>query len=92
MTRIEAMRFAIQELEKKRRVLTKNRQGLIPLEGLEEQFERINDAILSLKEICQALQAEIVQRSIAVWREEELAEPEGVQMEMPGLPPRRNAV
>ena len=68
MTRIEALRFAIQELEKKRRVVSKNRMGMIPLDGLEEQFDRINDAILSLKEVCQAMQAEGVRKSIAEWQ------------------------
>ena len=87
MTRIEAMRIAIEALEKDRRVCSKNRMGLIPLEGAEEQYERINDAILSLKEICQALQSELVRRSIAVWREEEKAEPEGVQMIMKDIKP-----
>lgn len=76
MTRIEAVRFAIQELEKKRRVVTKGRMGLIPLDGMEEQFNRINDAILSLKEICQAIQAEGVKRSIAVWQDEIKEEPQ----------------
>ena len=68
MTRIEALRFARQELEKKRRVVSKNRMGMIPLDGLEEQFDRINDAILSLKEVCQAMQAEGVRKSIAEWQ------------------------
>lgn len=83
MTRIEAVRFAIQEIEKERRSVTKNQAGLIPLEGMEEQFERLNDAILSLKEIAQALQSEIVKRSIAVWHEEIHEEPATQQMRMP---------
>ena len=87
MTRIEAVRFAIQELEKKRRVLSKNRQGLIPLEGLEEQYDRINDAILCMKEICQALQAEIVKRSIAAWQEKIMVEPDAIQLAMKDLGP-----
>ena len=68
MTRIEAVRFAITELEKKRRLCSKDQVGLQPLKGMEEDHAKICDAILSLKEICQALQAEGVKKSIAEWQ------------------------
>jgi len=87
MTRMEAIRLAIEELEKQRRICSKNRQGLIPLDGMEEQFTRLDSAIHELKEICQALQAECVKRSIAVWQEKIMEEPEAIQTAMRDLMP-----
>lgn len=68
MTRIEAVRFAITELEKKRRLCSKDQVGLQPLKGMEEEHAKYCDAILSLKEVCQAMQAEGVRKSIAEWQ------------------------
>jgi len=85
VTRIDAVRYAITELEKKRRVLSSDQVGLRPLKGAEEDHRKVCEAILSLKEICQALQAECVKRSIAVWQEEIMEEPDAIQTQMKDL-------
>ena len=87
MTRMEAIRLAIEELEKQRRICSKHRQGMMPLDGMEEQFMRLDSAIHELKEVCQALQAECVKRSIAVWQEKIMEEPDAIQTAMRELMP-----
>jgi len=68
MTRLEAMRIAIAEMEKQRRLCSDDLHGLIPLEGFEADYYHWDSVIKELKEVCQALQAEDVKRSIAAWQ------------------------
>jgi hypothetical protein len=84
---MEAVRITIEEMEKKRRVCSVRREGLIPLEGAEEEFCKWDSVIHELKGLCQALQAEGVRRSIAAWQEEIMMEPDAVQIAMKDLQP-----
>ena len=68
MTRIEAVRIAIRELEKKRRLYSRDQVGLTPLKGAEKEHAEICECIAGMKEICQAMQDEGVKKSIAAWQ------------------------
>lgn len=88
MTRIEAVREAIREMEKKRRAVSVNHAGMKAEEGMEEEYERANEAVLALKEICQALQVEGVKKSIAQWQRDLIEDPESVRLAMSDLESR----
>ena len=76
MTKLEAVRSAIADMERKRRVYSKDRQGLIPVKGMEEEYQRVDETIRALKDVCQALQAEGVKASIAAWQQDLIEKPE----------------
>lgn len=80
MTKLEAIREAIAEQEKRRRVFSKDGNGLIPQDGWEEDFQRADEIIKGLDEICQALQAECVRKSIAEWQKDLIENPEAAMM------------
>ena len=82
MTKIEAVRFAIAELEKKRRLYSSDQVGLRPLKGMEEQHEKVCGALARLKELCQALQEEGVRRSIAAWQQDIMTDADAVKRQM----------
>jgi len=67
MTSIDALRFAIQELEIKQRRISVGGKRFTPLPGSEDQFERLEQCIIQLKAICQAMQSEGVRKSLAEW-------------------------
>ena len=69
MTSIEALRYAIQELEIKQRRISVGGKRFTPLPGSEDQFERLEQCIVQLKAVCQAMQSEGVRKSIAEWDE-----------------------
>lgn len=68
MNRIEAIRMAIKEMEKKRRLYSADQVGLRPLKGAEKDHAEVCECIAELKEICRAMQDEGVKRSIAAWQ------------------------
>jgi len=78
MEKIEAMRFAIKELENKQAAVSIGRKRMEPTPGCEAIFWKLEDALIQLKAICQALQSELVRKSIAEWDQtiEESVEPE----------------
>ena len=82
MTRVQAMQMAIREMEKKRRNCSRNRNGLIPLDGMEEEFAKANEAILTLREIYQGMLQEGKQKSLAAWQENIIENPEAVRLAM----------
>ena len=88
MTRIEAVREAIRVMEKKRREASADRTSMKAAEGMEEEYERANETVLALKEICQALQAESVKKSIAKWQMDLIEDPESVKLAMSDLESR----
>ena len=87
MTRIEAVRFAIEILEKERRIFSENCMGLKAAKGGEEEFGKLDDAIQEMKKVCQVLQVESVKRSIAAWQHDLMEEPDLVKMAMKELEP-----
>lgn len=87
MTRIEAVRIAIEELERQRRIFSKDRIGLQPQPGGEEIFYKMDAAIREMKELCQALQTEGVRKSIAAWQQDIMKHPDAVQLAMKDLEP-----
>lgn len=88
MTRLMALRIAISELEKKRRAASAKGDGLYAAEEMEEEFNRADEAVLALKEICQALQSESVKKSIAAWQKELIEDPESIRLAMADLESR----
>ena len=80
MTRIEAVRFAIELMEKERRIFSENCMGLKAAKGAEAEFGKLDDAIQEMKKICQVLQVESVKRSIAAWQHDLMEEPEQLRM------------
>ena len=82
MTRIEALREAIRDEENRRRLYSADQVGLRPLKGAEKEHERACEIISGLKEICQAMQSEIVRRSIAVWQEDLMTDADAVKRQM----------
>ena len=44
-----------------------NGERFTPLPGSEDQFERLEQCIIQLKAICQAMQSEGVRKSLAEW-------------------------
>ena len=87
MTRIEAVRVAIEEMKKQRIKCSKDKIGIMPLEGQEERYYQLDDALRELEEICQALQEEGVKRSIAAWQEKIIEDPESIRTAMEDLRP-----
>ena len=69
MTRSEALRFTIRIMEQEQRKVSEGWRRLTPMEGKEEKFHELEDAIHELKEIGQALQADGVRKSLAEWQE-----------------------
>ena len=88
MTRVEAVRNAIVEMEKLRRKVSKNRMGLEAAEGMDAEFDKVNETVLTLKEICQVLQVEGVKKSIAQWQTDLIEDPESIRMAMSDLESR----
>lgn len=82
MTRITAMQMAINEMERRRRTCSKNRNGLLPLDGMEEEFENVNEAILTLREMYLSLLQEAKAQRLAAWQEEIIENPEAVKLAM----------
>ena len=88
MTRLMALRIAISEMEKKRRAASRDGRGMFPAEDMEDEFRRADETVLALKEICQALQAESVKKSIAKWQMDLIEDPESVKLAMSDLESR----
>ena len=79
MEKIEALRFAISALEKKQAAISEGARRMIPLKGSEDEFFRIENALIQLRALCQALQSEMVRKSITEW---DMAIAESVEPEM----------
>jgi len=79
MQKIEALRYAIRVLEKKQAMMSVDGKRMKPLEGREQDFFEMEDAIIQLKALCQAMQSELVRKSIAEW---DMAIAESVEPEM----------
>ena len=79
MERIEALRYAIRVLEKRQAMMSEDGRRMKPLEQREKEFFELEDAIIQLKALCQALQSELVRKSIAEW---DMAIAESVEPEM----------
>ena len=82
MEKIEAMRFAIKEMENKQAAVSIGRKRMDPTPGCEELFWKLDEAIIQLKAICQAIQAESVRKSIAEWQMEIMEKPDAVETAM----------
>lgn len=79
MEKIEALRYAIRVLEKRQAMMSEDGRRMKPLEQREKEFFELEDAIIQLKALCQALQSELVRKSIAEW---DMAIAESVEPEM----------
>ena len=78
MTRIEAIRFAIRRLEKEQAMVSVDHKRMKPIEGSEDLYWQLEEALIQLKATAQAMQAEGVRKSLAEWDESiaEAVEPE----------------
>ena len=67
MEKIEALRYAIRMMERKQMLISVDGRRMTPLEKREEEFYELEDAIIQLKALCQAIQSDMVRKSIAEW-------------------------
>jgi len=79
MEKIAALRYAIRVLEKKQAMMSVDGKRLQPLDQYGKEFYELEDAIIQLKALCQAMQSELVRKSIAEW---DMAIAESVEPEM----------
>lgn len=66
MTKLSAVRLAIEKFEQERRMVSHN--GLSALKGNEKRFDELNEALDCLREVAQGLQAEPVRQALADWQ------------------------
>ena len=88
MTRLQALRTAITEMEKKRRGYSARGDGMTPMPGMEDEFRKADETVLALKEICQVMQVEGVKKSIAAWQKDLMEDPESIRLAMSDLESR----
>ena len=67
MEKIEALRCAIRMMERKQELISVDGRRMTPLKHREKEFFELEDAIIQLKALTQAIQSEMVKKSIAEW-------------------------
>ena len=84
MTRLQALRTAITEMEKKRRGYSARGDGMTPMPGMEDEFRKADETVLAL----QVMQVEGVKKSIAAWQKDLMEDPESIRLAMSDLESR----
>ena len=74
MTKLSALRMAIEALEREKKMISHSM--LVPIKGMEKEYNDIDSALRQLRDIAQGLQTEPVRRALADWQKELMADPE----------------
>ena len=74
MTKLSAVRMAIEALEREKKLCSHSM--LVPIKGMEKQYDEIEDALRQLRDMAQGLQTEPVRQALANWQKELMEHPE----------------